>query len=274
MSSRTLLFIIVSLAIIGGVCVLNSVPADSTGITNYEECVAAGFPILETYPEQCETLDGRTFVRVITSDVSDLIRVQYPSVNALVVSPLRISGEARGTWYFEASFPVQLIDANGVMLYEGPMQAGAEWMTEEFVPFTGDIIFAAPTAPTGTLILKKDNPSGLPEYDKEVRIPVRFGEVSVRKAEFNSEVSLNVGDRIVFSDSLVVSLQEINDSRCKPDVQCIWAGELAPLLIVGKAKSEVRLGTINNDVVTFGNYTFTLVKATEKMATIKVLRNL
>lgn len=224
MSSRTLLFIIVSLAIIGGVYLLNSVPADSTGITNYEECAAAGFPILETYPEQCKTLDGRTFVRIVADDVADLIHVQYPATNALIVSPLRISGEARGTWYFEASFPVQLIDANGVVLYEGPMQAGAEWMTEEFVPFTDDIAFAAPTAPTGVLILKKDNPSGLSEHDREVRVPVRFGAATPRQAEFDAEVRLSVGDRIIFSDSLVVSLREINDSRCQPDVQCIWAG--------------------------------------------------
>jgi len=30
-------------------------------ITNFEECVAAGYPILESYPRQCKTPDGRTF---------------------------------------------------------------------------------------------------------------------------------------------------------------------------------------------------------------------
>ncbi len=35
-------------------------------ITNYEECVDAGYPVLESYPEQCKTPDGKTFVRVLS----------------------------------------------------------------------------------------------------------------------------------------------------------------------------------------------------------------
>lgn len=31
-------------------------------ITNFDECVAEGFPIMESYPERCATPDGRTFV--------------------------------------------------------------------------------------------------------------------------------------------------------------------------------------------------------------------
>ena len=32
-------------------------------ITNFGECAAAGYPIMESYPEQCRTPDGHTFVR-------------------------------------------------------------------------------------------------------------------------------------------------------------------------------------------------------------------
>ena len=31
-------------------------------ITNFDECAAAGYPIMESYPEQCRVPDGRTFV--------------------------------------------------------------------------------------------------------------------------------------------------------------------------------------------------------------------
>lgn len=34
-------------------------------ITDFDSCVAAGYRVLETYPEQCVTQDGRTFLRVI-----------------------------------------------------------------------------------------------------------------------------------------------------------------------------------------------------------------
>ena len=36
------------------------------GIDNFEECAAAGYPIAESYPEQCFTPDGRSFTRVIS----------------------------------------------------------------------------------------------------------------------------------------------------------------------------------------------------------------
>jgi dipeptidase E len=34
-------------------------------IINFEDCAKAGYPILETYPEQCRTPDGKTFIKEI-----------------------------------------------------------------------------------------------------------------------------------------------------------------------------------------------------------------
>lgn len=34
-------------------------------ITSFEACAQAGYPIMESYPEQCKTPDGRTFVKQI-----------------------------------------------------------------------------------------------------------------------------------------------------------------------------------------------------------------
>ncbi|MDO8601983.1 MAG: Gmad2 immunoglobulin-like domain-containing protein [bacterium] len=207
------------------------------------------------------------------SSLTDLIRVDAPVSNALVSSPLIISGSARGSWYFEASFPVQLLDANGGVLFEGPMQAQGDWMTSEFVPFNQQITFALPKTQTGTLVLKNDNPSGLPENDKELRIPVKFQDFVypiTKEADFGAKVVLNVGDGVTFGNRLPVSLSKIDDSRCKPGVQCIWAGELSALLIVTELGAEVRLGTVNNTSVTKLGYTFELLTATEKSATIVV----
>jgi hypothetical protein len=91
-----------------------------------------------------------------------------------VASPLTVTGEARGNWYFEASFPVKLLDANGNEIVVSYAQAQGEWMTEDFVPFMSTLTFAAPSTPTGTLVLQKDNPSGLPENDNSVSVPVTF----------------------------------------------------------------------------------------------------
>lgn len=103
-----------------------------------------------------------------------LIHVDRPVANTLVASPLAIGGEARGNWYFEASFPVRLLDGNGKEIAVGIAQAQGDWMTTEFVPFETKLIFTNPSTPTGTLVFQKDNPSGLPEHDDELRVPVRF----------------------------------------------------------------------------------------------------
>jgi len=104
----------------------------------------------------------------------DLIKVSTPQPSQVVKSPLSIEGEARGTWYFEASFPIQIVDANGNILGTAIAQAQSDWMTEDFVPFKAQLTFSIPSTEQGVLIFKKDNPSGLPENDDELRIPILF----------------------------------------------------------------------------------------------------
>ncbi len=102
------------------------------------------------------------------------IMVFSPAYNAHIGSPLKVEGTARGFWYFEGSFPLMLVDANGDTVGEGIATAQGEWMTEDFVPFSGEVTFSAPVSGEGTLILRKDNPSGMPENDDSIEISVRF----------------------------------------------------------------------------------------------------
>lgn len=106
---------------------------------------------------------------------TDAIRnVQLVPTGATVSSPLIVAGEAR-LWYFEGSFPIKLVDARGRAIVETYASADGDWMTEDWVPFTAEVVFAAqPAGSTGKLILMKDNPSGLPENDDQVEIPVKF----------------------------------------------------------------------------------------------------
>ncbi|MEK9134939.1 MAG: Gmad2 immunoglobulin-like domain-containing protein [Patescibacteria group bacterium] len=105
----------------------------------------------------------------------DLIRVDSPKPNQTVQNPLIITGEARGHWFFEASFPVVLVDWDGLIIGQGIAQAKSDWMTADFVPFEATLTFTADKnaySNRGTLILRKDNPSGLPEHDDAFEIPV------------------------------------------------------------------------------------------------------
>ena len=165
MKFKIILFIIVLVLFIffGVFLVLAFNNYKIASINNFEDCKTAGYPILETYPEQCKTPDNRTFVRII-------------------------------------------------------------------VP---------------------------------------------KESLFNSSVTFQINESIKFPDGLSVTLLEINDSRCKQGVVCIWAGELAPVFAliygnVGEIQQEIRLGYSTLKQLTQNNYIFSLDNVTETTATITV----
>lgn len=106
----------------------------------------------------------------------DLIHVSQPQLmDTINKLGFIVKGEARGNWFFEASFPIRLIDTNGNIIFNSHAQALKEWMTTDFVPFDEEFYFdMEPTTKYGLLILKKDNPSGLPQNDDQIEIPVQF----------------------------------------------------------------------------------------------------
>jgi len=105
----------------------------------------------------------------------DLIRIDSPRPNQEIESPLIIKGEARGYWFFEGDFPVVLTDWDGLIIAQAIAQAKGEWMTQDFVQFEALLEFEKPGySDKGSLILQKDNPSGLPENDDALEIPVIF----------------------------------------------------------------------------------------------------
>lgn len=112
----------------------------------------------------------------------EAVVVVSPLPNSVINSPVVIKGKARGLWFFEASFPVKIVDANGQELGIVPAQAQADWMTEDFVPFEVTVGFNQPSTSSGFIVLSRDNPSGLPKNDAEVRLPIRFDLNSISAA--------------------------------------------------------------------------------------------
>lgn len=109
------------------------------------------------------------------------IFIEFPEKEAEISSPLTVRGLAKGPWYFEASFPVIVVDWDGRIIAQVPAQAQGDWMTTDYVPFIAEIKFVKPENPTnqdyakrGAVIFKKDNPSGLPEHDDAREITVFF----------------------------------------------------------------------------------------------------
>ncbi len=143
-------------------------------VRNFEDCVANGNPVMESYPRRC--LDGKiTFVETIPSEVvDDSVTLTNIQPNQLVTSPLEVAGKAPGNWFFEANIGLRLLDALGAEVARGHATATSDWMSSDEVPFTGSISFTLPTSTTGFVEIEKDNPSDKRELDASVRIPVRF----------------------------------------------------------------------------------------------------
>jgi hypothetical protein len=194
MTKWTILGLVTLLIIIAGAALV-MIPgpvANAPVVTSFEECVAAGYPVQESYPRRCTTPEGQAFTEevvetwVTTKGNADIIRNVSVREGETISSPLTITGEARGMWFFEASFPVVLTNWDGLIIAEVPAEAvldpnnpDSTWMTEEYVPFSATITFTTPTpgdpaVNRGSLILQKSNASGLPEHDDAYELQVVF----------------------------------------------------------------------------------------------------
>lgn len=111
-------------------------------------------------------------VATTTDSLADMIVVEDISFATSTEDEQRtvlsVSGKARGGWYFEASFPV-VLKVGTTTVVAGPAQAQSDWMTSEFVPFEINLEYGSEySGKQATLVLKNDNPSGLPENDKQI----------------------------------------------------------------------------------------------------------
>jgi len=140
----------------------------------------AAIVVIQAFSTQSDS-DPRQAV-YFNTDPTEII-IASPKSGGVISSPLVISGLARGHWYFEAVFHAALVNWDGLIISESYVAASSDWMSENLVPFRGAIEFEIPYEPSGdlpefmkrgTLILRKANPSGLPQHDGGIEVPVRF----------------------------------------------------------------------------------------------------
>lgn len=128
---------------------------------------------LSSAPSAPVTIDPQQII-----EHSPAVSVSTPISGQIIKSPVVIKGEVPGYWFFEASFPIKLYDENnqliGTTVAQPETTDGETWMTEKLVNFKAELTFNQSTSTKGTLVLEKDNPSGLPENAGEFQVPVVF----------------------------------------------------------------------------------------------------
>lgn len=164
----------VAIVLIVGLLAVVHYRTKSTAITSFEECVAAGNPVMEIYPEQC-TAQGQTFTRSVirTADASvsaeGNIRIYSPVSGVPLVLPLIVTGEAR---VFENTVEWRLRDEDGSELTRGFVTAQAPEVGV-FGPFIIRASYPEPQGKKGTIEVFATSAENGAEIDK-VTIPVSF----------------------------------------------------------------------------------------------------
>jgi hypothetical protein len=100
----------------------------------------------------------------------DHIVVDLPFPGAVTGKEFKVMGKARA-FYFEGSFPIDVLDSQGKILVQTYATAQGEWMVDAFVPFEANVKVPETYIGPATLVLHKDNASGLPEHDASMSFP-------------------------------------------------------------------------------------------------------
>ncbi|MCK9187364.1 MAG: hypothetical protein M0P05_02415 [Candidatus Colwellbacteria bacterium] len=111
MKKAIIFIVVIIILIIAGFFILNSYiynekqaeNIDQT-ISSYEDCVSAGYPSLESYPEQCVTADGKHFIRILPEEEIENIIAPISIAGVMVCLP---HWDTSGPQTLECAFGVQ-----------------------------------------------------------------------------------------------------------------------------------------------------------------------
>lgn len=202
-----------------------------------------------------------------TSTVSGASSTVQPMVSAdghvVVIAPLpydeiassvTVEGAVTGGgWFFENSFPVKVLDGNGKVIGQGVAQAGGasgSWMSTGTVPFTAKVTFTTPKYATGTVVLSKDNPSGMPQNDLSVSVPVIFSD------QIPGATQGTVTGQVLLGPTCPVQ-------KNPPDPNCADKPYATNVLVYRGTDTNALVKSVSTDAS--GNFTVTLAPGTYTM---------
>ena len=106
-----------------------------------------------------------------SGDVADLVQLSI-APGATITDVVTITGDIKGVYFFEGKAQGMLLDENKKVLNTFSLDATSNWLTADAVSFTAKVDTTSALAGPGFIRLKSDNPSGDPEKDKYIDIPI------------------------------------------------------------------------------------------------------
>ncbi|MEI8130760.1 MAG: hypothetical protein WCG55_04640 [bacterium] len=107
----------------------------------------------------------------VSGDVADLVSLSI-TPGATITDVATITGEIKGVYFFEGKAQGVLLDENKKILNSFSLDATSNWLTADAVSFTATVDTTSALAGPGYIRLKNDNPSGDPEKDKYIDVPI------------------------------------------------------------------------------------------------------
>jgi hypothetical protein len=178
--------------------------------------------------------NDKLLVKELTAEEnSDLISVDAVTNGDKIQSPITLTGKARGNWFFEASFPIRLKDLSGNVITTTIAQAQSDWMTTEFVPFSAKLEFKVTTDTPAELVFAADNPSGLPQNDRDLSFKVTLipseNIKTINLYYYNPELDKDESGNILCSEKGLVSVKrqiEASDQVVFDAVRLLLEGKI------------------------------------------------
>lgn len=109
-----------------------------------------------------------TYVNTSEADIFNVL----PRAGDTVTAGITVSGSARGDWFTQGAFWVEVIAENGDVLIRNQVPSKGNSMTTGMVQFSSSVLISPNYHGPATVRLVNDNPPGHPNPDRSVSIPV------------------------------------------------------------------------------------------------------
>ncbi len=131
--------------------------------------------LISAYPAESDLIDiYDQILKYIQLDTEIRVSVNQPELGATISSPVTVTGQAPGGWFFEAVLPISVETVDGEVLAEEIFVTDQNWMTEEAVDFSLEIEFDSTDANLGFIKIIKNDVSEIPRNQHFFYWPIGF----------------------------------------------------------------------------------------------------
>lgn len=228
--NKLTLIILALIVVIGGVLIFTGEGSNNNGaISSFEECVDAGNPVMESYPRQCRTQDGRLFVEEIKDPQPGTDKSVRGFVTEIDTSQIAADGPA---------LVVVDVPRNGEQTIALPSMGVNLCKAQQQVVSVHDVEVGDFVEVNGRV-------------DAEGRIvPCESSDHYLRTPDLSGTVTLSVGEGEAVGPLFVRLEEVVQESRCPIDAECIEAGAIT-VRVTLQTPGEKRTVNIPSDEVPY-----------------------